>query len=48
LKQERVPVRVVDMDDREGKMWTISENLHRAELSEVRRARQVADWIKLA
>ena len=34
LGVETVLVRLVDMDDIEARMWTISENLHRAELTD--------------
>jgi ParB family chromosome partitioning protein len=48
LKAEKVPVRVVDMDDREARMWTIAENLHRNELTAVQRAEAIQEWRKLA
>jgi ParB/RepB/Spo0J family partition protein len=43
-----IPAVFVDMDERERRMWEISENLHRAELSTLERDEQVAEWIKLA
>lgn len=43
-----IPAVFVDMDDRERRMWEISENLHRAELTTLQRDEQVAEWIKLA
>ena len=36
------------MDDIEARMWTISENLHRAELTEVQRSQQIAEFVQLA
>ena len=47
IGEERVPVRVVEMDDVEARMWTISENLHRTELHPVHRAEQIAEYAKL-
>ena len=44
---DNVRARVVDLDDIEARMWTISENLHRAELSVTQRSEQVAEWIRL-
>jgi ParB-like chromosome segregation protein Spo0J len=43
-----VLVRCVDFDDVEARMWTISENLFRAELTVSQRAEQVAEYAKLA
>ena len=48
LGVESVLVRLVDMDDVEARMWTISENLHRAELTEVQRSQQIAEFVQLA
>lgn len=48
LGADKVPVRVVDLDDVEARLWTISENLHRTELSVTERADQIAEWIRLA
>jgi ParB family chromosome partitioning protein len=47
LGVESVFVRLVDMDDREARLWTISENLHRAELTEVQRSKQMAEFVAL-
>jgi hypothetical protein len=47
LGEERVPVRVVDFDDIEARLWQISENLHRTELHPVHRAEQIAEFAKL-
>ena len=47
LKAERVPVRIVAFDDVEARLWTISENLHRNELTVTQRAEQIAEWIRL-
>src|SRR6202142_380505 len=43
LHVESVLVRLVDFDDVEARMWTISENLFRAELTISQRAEQVAE-----
>jgi ParB family chromosome partitioning protein len=48
LHVESVLVRLVDFDDVEARMWTISENLFRAELTVGQRAEQVAEYAKLA
>jgi ParB-like chromosome segregation protein Spo0J len=48
LGVESVLVRVVDFDDIEARIWTISENLHRAELPALQRAEQMAEFVKLS
>jgi hypothetical protein len=47
ISEERVPCRVVDFDDVEARLWTISENLHRTELSALQRSEQIEEWRKL-
>jgi ParB family transcriptional regulator, chromosome partitioning protein len=47
IGEERVPARVVDFDDIEARLWTISENLHRTELTALQRSEQVAEWVRL-
>ena len=47
LHVDSVLVRLVDFDDVEARMWTISENLFRAELTVGQRAEQVAEYAKL-
>jgi uncharacterized ParB-like nuclease family protein len=47
IGEERVPARVVDFDDIEARLWTISENLHRTELSAVHRSEQIAEFARL-
>ena len=47
IGEERVPARVVDFDDIEARLWTISENLHRTELSALARSEQIAEFAKL-
>jgi ParB/RepB/Spo0J family partition protein len=37
IGEERVPARIVDFDDVEARLWTISENLHRSERARSRR-----------
>ena len=44
---DKIPVRVVDFDDVEVRLWTISENLHRTELSALQRAEQIEEWRRL-
>jgi ParB-like chromosome segregation protein Spo0J len=48
LGHQKAPVRVVDFDDLEARLWTISENLHRSELTVAQRAEQVAEYAELA
>jgi ParB-like chromosome segregation protein Spo0J len=48
LGVESVLVRLVDMDDLEARMWTISENLHRAELTVAEQSKQIAEFVKLS
>src|SRR5271163_994473 len=48
LKHESVLVRVVDFDDLEAKLWTIAENLHRAELTVAERASQITEYARLS
>jgi ParB-like chromosome segregation protein Spo0J len=38
---------VVDFDDVEARLWAISENLHRTELSEIERAAQLTEYERL-
>lgn len=42
-----IPVLVMDGDDVQARLWEISENLHRSELSPVERAEQIDEWRKL-
>jgi ParB family transcriptional regulator, chromosome partitioning protein len=48
IGEERVPVRVVDFDDLEARLWTISENLHRTELTALQRSEQIAEFARLS
>jgi ParB family chromosome partitioning protein len=48
LGVESVPVRLVEMDDLDARMWAISENLHRAELTVLQRSQQVEEYADLA
>jgi ParB family chromosome partitioning protein len=45
---ESVPVRLVEMDDVDARMWAISENLHRAELTIQDRTLQIDEYAGLA
>jgi ParB family chromosome partitioning protein len=47
LGVKSVLVRLVDFDDIEARLWTISENLHRAELTVAQRAAQLAEYAEL-
>jgi len=48
IGEERVPARVVDFNDIEARLWTISENLHRTELSTLQRSEQIAEFARLS
>lgn len=48
LGLERIPANVVRWTDLDARMWEISENLHRAELTTIQRAEQVAEFVRLA
>jgi ParB family transcriptional regulator, chromosome partitioning protein len=47
IGEERVPARVVDFDNIEARLWTISENLHRSELTALQRSEQIAEFARL-
>jgi ParB/RepB/Spo0J family partition protein len=47
LGWERIPAFFSDLSDRDARLWEISENLHRAELTAGERADQIAEWIRL-
>ena len=47
LGHETVLARLVDFDDIEARLWSISENLHRAELTVSQRAEQVSEYSQL-
>jgi hypothetical protein len=44
---DEAPVRIVGFDDLQARLWTISENLHRNELTALQRAEQVAEYARL-
>jgi ParB-like nuclease family protein len=44
---EQAPVRIVDFNDVEAKLWRLSENLHRAELTKLEYDRQVVQYAEL-
>lgn len=48
LGWEKIECFVLDCSEDEAEMWEISENLHRAELTVMQRAEQVARWAELA
>ena len=48
LGEDRVPAQVVKLSDRDARMWEISENLHRAELTVAQRADQISEYARLA
>jgi ParB family chromosome partitioning protein len=48
LGWDEIDASIVQMDDRERRMWEISENLHRGELSVLERAQHIDEWVKLS
>jgi ParB-like chromosome segregation protein Spo0J len=48
LGDARIPAYIVKLSDLDARMWEISENLHRAELSVTQRAEQIAEYAALA
>ena len=47
LGSRMIRANVVEVSDVDARLWEISENLHRAELSVGERADQIAEWIRL-
>jgi len=47
LDWERIDVVEIECSDTEARLWEISENLHRAELTKLQRDGQLAEWIRL-
>jgi ParB family chromosome partitioning protein len=44
---EQAPVRIVDFDDLDARLWQLSENLHRAELTKLEYDKQVVRYAEL-
>lgn len=47
LGREHIPATIVKMTNDDARLWEISENLHRADLSKLERDEQIAEWIKI-
>ncbi|MFZ0550744.1 MAG: ParB N-terminal domain-containing protein [Steroidobacteraceae bacterium] len=47
LGWEKIDAFCMDLDETDRKLWEISENLHRAELTALERDQHVAEWIRL-
>lgn len=47
LGEEGVPATIVKWSDQAARKWEIAENLHRADLSELQRKEQIAEWIAI-
>lgn len=47
LNHETISAVVVRWDERTARKWEIAENLHRADLSELQRKEQTAEWIAI-
>ena len=48
LGWEYIDCIVLDCDETQAELWEIAENLHRAELSVIERAEQIARWVELS
>jgi ParB-like chromosome segregation protein Spo0J len=48
LAEERIPATLVELSDIDARLWEISENLHRVELTVTQRAEQIAEYVDLA
>jgi len=48
LEMMFIPVMVHEGSNDEARMWEISENLHRADLTALERSEHVAEWVRLA
>lgn len=48
LGRERIECVVLKGDEIDARLWEIAENLHRADLTELERKLQIAEWIKLS
>ncbi len=48
LGWEQISCFVVKLDERQRRMWELSENLHRAELTVLERSESIAEWIRLS
>lgn len=44
---EAIPAVIVKWDDKTARKWEISENLHRADLTELQRKEEIAEWIAI-
>jgi ParB-like chromosome segregation protein Spo0J len=47
LGRDYIPANIVKMTNDEARLWEISENLHRAELTKLERDEHIAEWIKV-
>ena len=47
LGENLILASVMNIDDVEARLWEISENLHRAELTVLERSEQVSEWVSL-
>lgn len=48
LGWKKIDCIVLDCDETQAELWEIAENLHRAELSVIERAEQIARWVELS
>jgi ParB/RepB/Spo0J family partition protein len=43
-----IDARILELDETERRLWEISENLHRAELTALERSEHIAEWVRLS
>jgi ParB/RepB/Spo0J family partition protein len=48
LEREHIPAVIASLTHSEARMWEISENLHRSDLTKLERAEQIEEWRKIA
>lgn len=48
LGWKKIDCIVLDCDETQAELWEIAENLHRAELTVIERAEQIARWVELS
>lgn len=47
LGREHVPALITTFTNADARLWEISENLHRAELTKIERDENIAEWIRI-
>ena len=47
LDWREIPADVMVGDEKDARIWEIAENLHRAELTALERAKHISEWVRL-